>query len=123
MVRGLVADSEHRSEAARRAARARIKNREIYIDSAQVEDDILLTTRRLISYMGFWEGDGSDTASESFERRMQCSDSDHENERGEKQIRTQDNAQIRKATGKRTTTAATKSSRRFRPKLQDSAHT
>ena len=63
--------------------------------------------------MGFWEGSGSDTASESFDRR-QCSDSDHENERGEKQIRTQDNVRIRKVTGKRTTTAATKSSHRGR---------
>ena len=123
MVRGLVADSEHRSEAARRAARAHIKNRETCIDSDQVEDDLLLTTRRLISSTGFWEGDGSDTASESFERRLQCSDSDHENERGEKEIRTQDNVRIRKATGKRTTTAATKCSRRFRPKLQDRAQT
>ena len=54
-------------------------------------------------------------ASESFERRrLQCSDSDHENERGEKQIRTQDNVRIRKVTGKRTTTAATKSGPRCR---------
>ena len=97
MVRGLVADNEFRSEAERRA-----------------------TKRRFISYMVFWEGYGSDTASESFERRLQCSDSDHENERGAKQIRTQDNVRIRKVAGKRTTTA-TKSSRRgrrFRAKLQ-----
>ena len=60
--------------------------------------------------MGFWEGYGSDTESELFERRSQCSDSDHENERGEKQIRTQDNVRIRKVVGKHTTTAATKSS-------------
>ena len=114
VVRGLVADNELRSEAARRAARAQIKNRETYIDSGQVEDDLLLTKRRSTPHMGFWEGCGSDTASESFERRLQCSDSDHENERGEKQIRTQDNVRIRKVTGKRTTTAATKSSRRGR---------
>ena len=114
VVRGLVADNEFRSEAARRAARAQIKNRETYIHSGQVEDDLLLTKRKFISYMGFWEGYGSDTASEPFNRRLQCSDSDHENERGEKQIRTQDNVRIRKVTGKRTTTAATKSSRRGR---------
>ena len=114
VVRGLGADDELRSEAARRAARAQIKNRETYIDSGQVEDDLLLTKRRFISYMGFWEGYGSDTASESLERRLQCSDNNHENERGEKQIRTQDNARIRKVTGKRTTTAAIKSSRRGR---------
>ena len=71
VVRGLVAENELRSEAARRAARAQIKNRETYIDSGQVEDDLLLTKRRFISYMGVWEGYGSDTASESFERRLQ----------------------------------------------------
>ena len=114
MVRGLVADNELRSEAARRAARAQIKNRETCIDSGQVEDDLLLTKRRFISYVGFWEGYGSDTASESFDRRLQCSDSDHENERSEKQISPEDNVRIRKVTGKRTTTAGTKSSRRGR---------
>ena len=98
VVRGLVADNELRSEAARRAARAQVKNRETYIDSGQVEDDLLLTKRRFISYMGSWEGCGSDTASESFERRLQCSKGDHENERG--QIRTRDNVRIRKVTGR-----------------------
>ena len=82
VVRGLVADSELRSEAARRAARAQIKNRETCIDSGQVEDDLLLTKRRFISYMGLRDGYCSDTASESLERRLQCSDSDHGNERG-----------------------------------------
>ena len=81
---------------------------------SQVEDDLFLTKRRFISYMIFWEGYGSDTASESFEGRLQCSDGDHENQRGEKQIRTQDNVRIRKVTCKRTTTAATKSNRRGR---------
>ena len=100
VVRGFVADNELRREAARRAARTQIMNRETYIDSG--------------SYMGFWEGYGSDTPSEFFERRLQCSDSDHENERGEKQIRTQDNVRVRKVTCKRTTSAATKSSRRGR---------
>ena len=64
--------------------------------------------------MGFWEGYGSDVASESFERRLQCSDRDHENLRGEKHIRTLDNVRIRKVTGKRTTTAETKRSSRGR---------
>ena len=109
VVRGLVADSELRSEAARRAARPQIKNRETSIDSGQVEDDLLLTRRRLISYMGLWEGHGSDTASESLEERLQCSDSDRENQRGETQIRMQENVRIR-----RTTTAETKRSRRGR---------
>ena len=71
VVRGLVADNELRSEAARRPARAQIKNRKAYIGSGQVEDDLLLTKRRFISYMGFWEGYGSDTAS-SFGRSLQC---------------------------------------------------
>ena len=74
MVRGLVADSELRTEAARRAACAQIKNRETYIDSGQVGDDQLLTKRRFISYVGFWEGH----TSELFERRFQCCGSDHE---------------------------------------------
>ena len=106
VVRGLVADSELRSEDARRAVRAQIKNRETDIDSGQVDDDLLLTKRRFISYSC-----GFDTASESFERRLQCSDSDHENERGQQQIRAQDNVRIRRVTGKCT---ATKSSRRGR---------
>ena len=103
-----------RSEDARRAVCAQIKNRETHIDSGQVEDDLSPTKRRLISYMVFREGHGSDTASESFERRLQCSDSDHDNKRGQKVIRAQDSVRIRKVTGKRTTTAATKSSRRGR---------
>ena len=105
VVRGLV-------EAARRATRAQIKNRETHIDSGQVEHDRLLTKSSRTRFSG--GGYGSDTASESFERRLQCSDHDHENELGEKQIRTQDNVSDSKVTGKRTTTAATKSSRRGR---------
>ena len=49
MVRGLVADSELRSEAARRAARAQIRNRETYIDRGQVEDDLFADTAQVSS--------------------------------------------------------------------------
>ena len=46
VVRGLVTHNELRSEAARRAARAQIKNRENYIDSGQVEAEAAQTTKK-----------------------------------------------------------------------------
>ena len=79
VVRGLVADNELHSEAAGRAARAQIKNRETFIDNGQVEDDLVLAKRRFISSSPSNGG-----------------------------------VRSRKVTGKRTTTAATKSSRRGR---------
>lgn len=102
-VLGLVVDKPgSRDLGARQLHRAEIAERTSYQDKSQILDDLLLTKARFKSYTKFWDGYNSDSASESWERRHDETDSDHENHRGEAQVRVQDNSRLRDQTGRRT---------------------
>ena len=60
--------------------RGAIIKRTGYNDQAQIDDDILLPKLPFCAHMKFWEGYNTDSASESFDRRLDKSESDHEDE-------------------------------------------
>lgn len=93
-----------RQYGARQAARQRIVQQETFVEEAEIEDDLLLTKPRFTAYMRFWEGYGTDSASESFERRAEISE--HEDDRGWPAVRVKDNPRVRAARGRRASTRA-----------------
>lgn len=68
---------------------------ESYIDKGS----LLLTKARFINFMAKEEGYVSESASESFERRLQESDSEHRNSSDEEQVRARKNPTIGSRTG------------------------
>ena len=68
-------------------------------ERAQHDDELLLSKARFISFQKQWENYNSDSASESFERRLGESDSDHENASGQPRVRVQDNTRISNKSG------------------------
>ena len=86
------------------------------------KEKILLTKRRFKSFQHMWENGGSETASESWDRRCDDSDSSHRNSDGEAQVRVRGNATITERIGRKTTKCSRPggSSRRPSPREDDS---
>ncbi len=93
---------------AREVAKGMITKRVGYNDQSQIDDDILMPKRPFCAHMRVWEGYNTDSASESFDGRVDKSESDHEDEGGRKCVRVKDYARLRKQSGNR---AETNSSR------------
>ena len=79
-----------------------------YNDQAEIADDILLPKRAFCSYMRLWEGYNTESASESFDGRLGKSESDHEDEGGRKCVRVKDYQRLRKQSGRRGETTASR---------------
>ena len=72
-----------------------------FTKEAEVSDMLYLSKRRFAAYMKFWEGYGSDSASESWDRRHAETDSNHSDSDGNKRVRVKDNTKVRTEVGRR----------------------
>lgn len=77
---------------------------EAFVERSSDKGDLLLTKTRFIKWMEFNEGYNSESASESFDRRVDGSVSEHYNSDDEPRARVKDNERLVVRRGSRTTT-------------------
>ena len=99
----VVVGDAHRTRkmVARHAAGVETK---LFREEASEQSFVYLTKRRFKTFHKFWDGYGSESASESFDRRHDETDSDYADEKGETCVKVAESAKSTSRTGRKLTT-------------------